>query len=107
MARQHSILTWSGSSAVITGILLGEADTFAGSIWTDQPGTLYLEQSGDGNHWDQQTSYLISASTAGNPGSGFTEPAILAYGQVRFVPTSTNPGTFRLYVSTKSAGTQM
>lgn len=109
MAAQHFLNTppkasgaANGADTVATETLnIGLADRITGSVFCDQAGTLFIEQSGDGANWDIQTSYPVSA----NDGTGFSEEAILAYARVRFANTSASDATaLRVYVRTTSAG---
>jgi tagatose-1,6-bisphosphate aldolase non-catalytic subunit AgaZ/GatZ len=110
MARQKALIygtetPWPAgqTTATISSLAVGEADTIAGAVFSDQPGTLFVEQSGEGTNWDVSSSFTVIATQ----GVGFKVDALLAYARVRFVPTATNPSAFRLFVRTLSAGTQM
>ena len=90
-----------------TSVPLGANETFVsvaeevlayskitGTIFSDQPGTFYAEQSPDGTNWDYVKSYSYSA----NEKFGFSYDLISRYVRVRFV-NGPNPQTvFRLYV---------
>ena len=65
-----------------------------GSVYADQPGTLYVEQSPDGSNWDIVDSYSVSAGT----GLKFTVEKVLPYARVRFENGATAQTVFRLYV---------
>jgi len=65
-----------------------------GSVYADQAGTLYVEQSPDGTNWDLVDSYSVSAGT----GLRFSVEKVLPYARVRFVNGATAQTTFRLYV---------
>jgi hypothetical protein len=65
-----------------------------GSVYADQPGTLYVEQSPDGTNWDLVDSYSVSAGT----GLKFSIEKVLPYARVRFVNGATAQTVFRLYV---------
>jgi hypothetical protein len=104
MALQKAITTWpAGQNSATLSLVTGKADTLAGSVFADQPGTLFVEQSGDNANWDVQSSFPVTAST----GLGFRVDALLAYARVRFVPTTTNPAVFRLFGRALAAGPQM
>jgi len=81
--------TWS--SAVDSDVNVGR---IVGSVFADQIGTLYIQQSPDGTNWDVVDSYSISASK----GIGFSIEKVLPYAQVYYVNGSTAQTTFRLYV---------
>jgi len=65
-----------------------------GSVYADQPGTLYVEQSPDGTNWDLVDSYSVSAGT----GLKFSVEKVLPYARVRFVNGATAQAVFRLYM---------
>jgi hypothetical protein len=65
-----------------------------GSVYADQPGTLYIEQSPNGTNWDIVDSYSVSAGT----GLKFTVEKVLPYARVRFENGATAQTVFRLYV---------
>lgn len=79
---------------------LGHADTLTGTVFADQAGTLYIEQSYDGTNWDVSTSYAITASD----GKGFSEDVIAPFIRVRYVNGGTDQGAFRLYARARAAG---
>jgi hypothetical protein len=80
----------------------GLADSITGSVFADQPGTLLIEQSGDGVNWDISTSYSVAA----NDGKGFAENILLPNVRVRYTNGGTNQGTFRLFARMTSAGSR-
>jgi len=65
-----------------------------GTVFADQSGTLYVEQSPDGNNWDVVDSFPVSA----NAGLGFTVEKVAPYVRVRYVNGATTQTTFRLYI---------
>ena len=65
-----------------------------GSVYADQPGTLYVEQSPDGTNWDIVDSYSVSAGA----GLSFRDEKVLPYARVRYVNGATAQTVFRLYV---------
>lgn len=75
-------------------------DSITGSVFADQAGTIFLEQSGDGTNWDVSTSYSIEASKS----KGFVETLVLPYWRVRYKNGNTNQGTFRISVTTQAGG---
>lgn len=76
------------------------ADAISGSVFADQDGTIFIEQSHDGENWDISTNYPVTA----NDGKGFNESLYAPYVRLRYVNGSTNQGTFRLYSRFSSAG---
>lgn len=99
---------WTGSTASLAanGTWTGPAryserfDSVAGSVFASHTGTLYIEQSSDGQNWD------ISASTAvaANTGAGFSETLRLPFWRLRFVNGATAQTSFRVSASAQGAG---
>ncbi len=81
-------------------ILAGRSDKVVGSVFSDQDGTIFIEQSSDNEHWDISTEYSITA----NDGKGFSEDLLLSFIRIRFVNGSTNQNEFRLTSRFSSAG---
>lgn len=78
----------SGSIAVTRGVRI------SGTVFADRPGTIFIEQSGDGSNWDVSASYSVASSQ----GSGFEEDVVAPFFRVRFTNTSSsNQTVFRLY----------
>jgi hypothetical protein len=78
----------------------GLSDRVKGMVFSDQNGTIYIEQSADGGaNWDVSTSYAIT----GGDGSGFSEELVGPVFRVRFVP-AVDTTEFRISVNTSSAG---
>lgn len=75
-------------------------DTVAGSVFADQEGTIYIEQSADGVNWDISTSYSVTASD----GKGFNESLLLPYWRIRYVNGSEDQENFRLSANTQAGG---
>jgi hypothetical protein len=74
-------------------ILTDNAPSLGGSVFADQAGTIYIEQSGDGVYADISASYIVTASA----GSGFIEDILLPYARLRFTNTAGSDQTvFRL-----------
>jgi len=65
-----------------------------GSVYADQAGTLYVEQSPDGANWDVVDSFSVSAGS----GLGFSVEKVCPYARVRYVNGATAQAVFRLYV---------
>jgi hypothetical protein len=65
-----------------------------GSVYTDQPGTLCVEQSPDGVNWDVVDCFSVSAGS----GLGFSVEKVCMYARVRYVNGATAQTVFRLYV---------
>lgn len=80
--------------------LTDRADNISGAVFADQAGTVYIEQSGDGQNWDISTSYPVTATD----GKGFSESLFLPYVRIRYVNGPTAQGTFRVFGRFTSAG---
>jgi len=65
-----------------------------GSVYADQAGTLYVEQSPDSSNWDVVDSFTVS----GGSGVKFSVEKVAPYARVRYVNGSTAQTVFRLYV---------
>lgn len=116
MAHFSSNDSSDGSGVLLTAnqqIILGPLQTdraqkIAGSIFTDQPGTLYVEQSFDGgNNFDISSVYTVASSGGQvglSQGSGFEIDVIAPIIQIRYVNGGTNQGVFRLFSRTYTSG---
>jgi hypothetical protein len=86
-----------------SGVLhAGTHERITGLVFADQVGTLYIEQSSDGQNWDLSTDYAVTASD----GKGFSEELVAPYARVRFVNGGTDQGAFRISIKTTAAGTR-
>lgn len=97
-----STQTALGSNGTITlgpGVT-DRADRITGSVFADQAGTLYIEQSFDGSHWDVSTSISVTA----NDGNGFSEELVAPQVRVRYVNGGSAQGAFRLFSRYSSSG---
>jgi hypothetical protein len=68
-----------------------------GTVYADQAGTLYVEQSSDGTNFDSSSSFSVSA---GSP-FGFSVEVVAPYGRIRYVNGATAQTAFRLYAFTR------
>jgi hypothetical protein len=105
MARVSSTTTPLGSGATWTSPVINPdlADRITGSVFSDQAGTIYIEQSPDGGaNWDVSTSY----PTVAGVGAAFSEETYLPTARIRFVNGATAQTTFRLYSRVSSAGSR-
>lgn len=109
MARVASTTTplaggaqWPDASVISNYLLEAqEADRVTGSVFADQTGTLFIEQSPDGGqHWDVSQSIAVTAST----GQAFSVEIVLPWVRVRYVNGATPQTAFRLYAKMNSAG---
>jgi hypothetical protein len=91
-----------GANATYTSgtLVTDRADNISGSVFADQTGTIFIEQSHDGQNWDISTEYPISASD----GKGFSEALYAPYVRIRYVNGAAAQGAFRLYTRFTSAG---
>jgi hypothetical protein len=64
------------------------------SVFADQAGTLYIEQSPDNTNWDISESISVSA----NAGQAISREIVARYVRVRYVNGATAQTVFRLYV---------
>jgi hypothetical protein len=65
-----------------------------GSVYADQPGTICVEQSGDGANWDVVDCFSVSAGS----GMGFSVEKVCTYARVRYINGAADQTVFRLYV---------
>lgn len=102
MARYDETTTPLGGGAtwISRSLYTNTDDSLTGSVFADQAGTLYIEQSADGTNWDVSTSYAIVAST----GRGFQEVILLPIIRVRYTNGATPQTTFRLYARMSASG---
>lgn len=75
-------------------------DTVAGTVFSDQAGTLNVEQSPDGTHWDFDETVTVTAST----GASFSKTLVAPYWRLRYVNGSAAQGTFRIQATTQAGG---
>lgn len=80
--------------------LTDRADSISGMVFADQGGTIYIEQSYDGQNWDISTDYAVTASD----GKGFSESLLAPYVRIRYVNGGTAQGAFRIFSRFTSAG---
>jgi hypothetical protein len=78
-------------SAVDSGLNTGRV---VGTVFADQPGTLYVEQSPNNVNWDVVDGFSVSV----NVGLGFSVEKVCPYVRVRYVNGATAQTVFRLYV---------
>lgn len=76
------------------------ADNISGAVFSDQAGHLFVEQSGDGQHWDLSKDITVAVST----GAGFSEPLYLPYVRLRYVNGGTASTATRIFARFTSAG---
>jgi hypothetical protein len=78
-------------------IITSRALSFTGSVFSDQSGTLLIEQSGDGNNWDLTTTINVTGGTA----AAINVTTLDQYWRVLYTNGGTNQSVFRLYVNAR------
>ena len=89
----------AGGTATSNAQYISRAVSVTGTVYTDQPGTLYIDQGGDGINWDSTTSVPVPNSTILGVGTPFTVNLIAQYFQVRYVNGGIAQTTFRCYAN--------
>jgi hypothetical protein len=81
--------TYTSGSLTVSGY-----GRIVGTVFADQAGTLYIEQSSDGTNWDASTGVSVSAGTP----ASFSVEVVAPTARVRYVNGATAQTAFRLYV---------
>jgi hypothetical protein len=105
MARFNGTRTpLAAAGTVSLDMQAGREDYVVGMIFSDQAGTIFIEQSMTGNsgEWDISTSYPVVA----NDGKGFKEDIFAPYVRVRYVNGATPQGAFRMTARFSSSGSR-
>jgi len=92
-------LAASGTYTTTTPFATNSYRSLVGSAYSDQSGTLLVEQSQDGTNWDVQTTVTV---TGGSPSAGFDVDIVGAYGRLSYTNGATAQTIFRLYVRGKT-----
>ena len=102
MAGFEATNTPLGNAGVYTSAtLMAETyDTIIGTVFADQSGTLYIEQSTDGTHWDFSSANSITGGT----GEAILENIVAPYFRARYVNGATPQTAFRLEIKRSAAG---
>lgn len=101
MPRFASTTTPLGANdQVVLDLFANREDNIVGSVYADQPGTIFIEQSADGQNWDISSEYTIAA----DDGKGFGESVVFSHARVRYVNGPTDQGVFRLTARFSSTG---
>jgi hypothetical protein len=99
-------------AATFTGItrMTNRDDNVVGTVFSDQAGTLHVEQSNDPKAadpltsasaaWDIDTTTAVVASTGGT----FTVALVAPYWRIRYVNGATPQTVIRLHAKTASSG---
>lgn len=90
----------ANASTTIGPVLADRADRVVGSVFADQAGTLYIEQSFDQTNWDISTNITVTASD----GSGFSEELVAPYVRLRYANGAGAQTAFRVFARFSSAG---
>lgn len=81
---------WTSSIQQLT-----RATEIVGSVIADEPGTLYIDQSGDGTHFDITESYAVTP----NIGVAIETDVIDQWFRVRYINGANAQAVFRLFVN--------
>lgn len=85
--------TWISSVNQLT-----RATYITGSVYADEPGICYIDQSGDGTNWDITTEYEIQGFTGTGAGVKIETDVIDQFFRVRYVNGAQAQTVFRLFV---------
>lgn len=90
------------ANAVFTGISRksDRSDYITGMVFSDQSGSLAVQQSIDGVNWDISTTHAVTGGT----GLPFSDPVYGPYWRLRYTNGGTNQTTFRLGAHNSAAG---
>lgn len=103
---------WRGTDGVVDGLLgnggvwtsraaLRERhDTVQGVAFSDQSGTLVIEQSLNGVNWD----FASSISVTGGTGKDFSVALFAPFWRVKYTNGATPQNSFRVGVTTQAGG---
>lgn len=94
-ATAENTIVALGISATYTGILFSTEGyaKITGTVFADQAGTLYIDQSSNGTNWDLSTSVAVTASA----GVGFSIALVATSARLRYVNGAIAQTVFRLY----------
>lgn len=93
------LLEWTttalAASATYTGASVSVAAyvTIIGSVYSDQSGTLYVQQSPDNTNWDVSSSVAVTGGT----GTGYQVTVTTPWARLEYVNGTTAQTVFRLY----------
>jgi len=92
-------LAANGTYTTPTAFATGGYRSIVGSAYSDQSGTLLVEQSQDGTNWDVQSTVTV---TGGSPSAGFEITIVSTYGRLAYTNGATAQTVFRLYARGKT-----
>lgn len=90
-------LAASGTYTSANPILSAGNARIVGTVYSNQAGTLNVDQSADGVNWDATTSVAVTASTP----TIFSVESIAPYARLRYVNGAAAQTVFRLYAYTR------
>ncbi len=85
----------ASDSYTATAFLTNTYGRIFGTVFADQDGTLYVEQTNDSVNYDAVTAIPVTGGT----GVGFSVTAVAALARVRYVNGGVAQGAFRLYTN--------
>lgn len=88
----------SGTYTTATPFSLTPYKTIVGSVYSDQSGTLLVEQSWDNTNWDVQSSISVTGGT----GQGFDITIVAPKGRLSYTNGTAAQTVFRLYAGGKT-----
>jgi hypothetical protein len=96
LALLASTTTALGANASYTSaaVSVGALDQLVGGVYSDQSGTLEIQQSPDGQNWDVVSSI---AYTGGTNTGGFEVDVVEPFARIVYVNGATAQTVFRLY----------
>ena len=89
----------SGTYTTSNAFGLSGYKSMVGSAYSDQSGTLLVEQSQDGMNWDVRSTITV---TGGSPSAGFDVDVVGTYGRLNYTNGATAQTAFRLYARGKT-----
>ena len=101
-------MAWAGNTQPLAGnaewasnaIITGTADFITGLAFSDQSGSLRIEQSADGTNWDYSTTVAVTGGT----GAKFKEDIVAPFVRVRYINGATPQTVFRISARVASSG---
>jgi hypothetical protein len=99
---------WTGSTTVLgnAGVWTGNTrlrerhDTVAGTVFSDQSGTLKVQQSADGTNWDLETTVAVTGGT----GAAINVALVAPFWRLKYTNGATPQTAFRISATTQAGG---